>query len=215
MTNNTDATRVCSLVGGTTDTQSVSLPTLLPESKGFFTMIYENRIYFYILVLIFILSYVGYYLYKRLFATKRELKNVDNFQQLHNDSQPSNIPEHLVIKHETERQALDDKLKSLEQQIMNKQQQEPHRQEPHRQEPHRQEPHRQEPHRQEPHRQEPHQDMQPNHSQQMIEHNVDYSNQNNRIQNDVNEPRNMEDVNVQQYDLTEGELNNIVKELED
>jgi ATP-dependent Clp protease ATP-binding subunit ClpC len=46
-------------------------------------------------------------------------------------------------------------------------------------------------------------------------HNVDYSNQNNRIQNDVNEPRNMEDVNVQQYDLTEGELNNIVKELED
>ena len=190
MTNNTDATRVCSLVGGTTDTQSVSLPTLLPESKGFFTMIYENRIYFYILVLIFILSYVGYYLYKRLFATKRELKNVDNFQQLHNDSQPSNIPEHLVIKHETERQALDDKLKALEQQIMNKQHQEPHRQEPH-------------------------QDMQPNHSQQMIEHNVDYSNQNNRIQNDVNEPRNMEDVNVQQYDLTEGELNNIVKELED
>ena len=195
MTNNTDVPIICSLAGGAIDTQSANLPTLLPESKGFFTMIYDNRVYFYILVLIITLSYIGYQLYKRLFTVQ---KSVDNFQQLHEDFKPTDVPEQLAEKHENEKQDLEDKLKELEQQIMNKQ-------------PQRQEPHRQEPQRQEPQRQEP----QPKHSQQMIEHNVDYSNQNNRIQNDVNEPRNMEDDNVQQYDLTEGELNNIVKELED
>jgi E3 ubiquitin-protein ligase DOA10 len=188
MTNNTDVPIVCSLAGGTIDTQSASLPTLLPESKGFFTMIYDNRAYFYILVLIVILSYIGYQLYKKLFTVQ---KSVDNFQQLHEEFKPSLQPEQLAEKHENEKHALEDKLKELEQQIMNKQ----------------------------PHRQEPQQQYQtpqePKHSQQMIEHNVDYSNQNNRIQNDVNEPRNMEDDNIQQYDLTEGELNNIVKELED
>ena len=200
MTNNTDVPIVCSLAGGAIDTQSANLPTLLPESKGFFTMIFDNRVYFYILVLIVILSYIGYQLYKRLFTVQRDLKDVDNFQQLHEDFKPTDVPEQLAEKHENEKQALEDKLKALEQQMMNKQPLEQQRLEQQRQEQQRQEQQRQE--------------QQPKHSQQMIEHNVDYSNQNNRIQSDVNEPRNMEDDNVQQYDLTEGELNNIVKELE-
>lgn len=205
MTNNTDVPIVCSLAGGAIDTQSANLPTLLPESKGFFTMIFDNRAYFYILFLIVILSYIGYQLYKRLFTVQRDLKDVDNFQQLHEDFKPTDVPEQLAEKHENEKQALEDKLKALEQQMMNKQPlEQPLEQQ-------RQEQQRQEHQRQEQQRQE----QQPKHSQQMIEHNVDYSNQNNRIQSDVNEPRNMEDDNVQQYDLTEGELNNIVKELED
>jgi hypothetical protein len=181
---------------GVTTVPDVPEPTLTlaPNTTSVFETLYNNRIYIYVVVIILLLVVIGYHLYNKY----KQPASIPEFEKVHEEFKPT-MDELQQLK------KLNDLNNMVEPQQPRNQQMPPQPTEFPQQQYYQQQQKQQ-------------QQQQKQSKQKVVQSNsMENFNNNDRIKMDMHEPlvnELGEDENVQNYDLSQGEINELTKELD-
>ena len=186
---------------GVTTVPDVPEPTLTlaPNTTSVFETLYNNRIYIYVVIIVLLLVVIGYHLYNKY----KQPASIPEFEKVHEEFKPT-MDELQQLK------KLNDLNNMVEPQPRN-QQMPPQPTEFPQQQYYQQQQSQQQP-QQQPQQQRPKQKV-----VQTKSNSMENFNNNDRIKMDMHEPlvnELGEDENVQNYDLSQGEINELTKELD-